>query len=187
MELTRESYSPFEKKMDATLENLQGNLNAVRAGRANPHILDRLSVEYYGAETPIHQVANIQVPEARMITITPWDPSTLQEIEKAIQMSDIGINPQNDGKMIRLAFPALTEERRRDLAKQVSKYGEEAKVAIRNIRRDAIDSFKAQHKTKALSDDQLHEAEDQVQKITDKYTAQVDQMVTAKEKDLMEI
>lgn len=186
-EFNKEFFSPFEHKMEKTLENLQGNLNAVRAGRANPHILDRVTVEYYGTETPIQQVANVQVPEARMITITPWDPSILTAIEKAIQMSDIGINPNNDGKMIRLTFPTLTEERRRDLAKQVSRYGEEAKVAVRNIRREAIDKVKAMHKNKEISEDELREAEDDIQKLTDRYTAHVDKTVAAKEKDLMEI
>lgn len=187
MELNQASYEVYQSKMEHTLENLQGNLNAVRAGRANPRVLDRLTVEYYGTETPIQQVANIQVPEARMITITPWDPSTLTAIEKAIQMSDIGINPANDGKMLRLNFPALTEERRKELAKQVSKYGEEAKVAIRNVRRDAMDHFKGLLKSKELSEDLLRQAEDEVQKFTDRYVHKVEQMVQSKEKDLMEI
>lgn len=187
IEMGKTFYQPFEDRMDKVLENLQGNLNAVRAGRANPRILDRLSVEYYGTPTPLNQVANIQVPEPRMITITPWDPSTLALIEKAILMSDIGINPNNDGKMIRLTFPTLTEERRRDLAKQVSKYGEEAKIVIRNIRRDAIDAIKALHKKKEIGDDDLRTGEEDIQKLTDRFTGKVDQMIAAKEKDLMEI
>lgn len=187
IELTADLYNPYSEKMEKSVENLQSNMHAVRAGRANPHVLDRITVEYYGTETPLNQLANIQVPEARMITITPWDASCLKGIEKAILTSDIGINPSNDGKMIRLVFPTLTEERRKDLVKQVMKYGEEAKVAIRNIRRDALDKFKSLHKSKEISDDDIRTVEEQVQKLTDKFVAQVEKVVQAKEKDLMEI
>lgn len=185
--LDKTYFATYEERMEKSLENLQGNLNAVRAGRANPHVLDRVLVEYYGSPTPLNQVANVQVPEARMITITPWDPSTLVPIEKAIQMSDIGINPSNDGKMIRLVFPILTEDRRKELAKQVSKYGEEAKIAIRNIRRDLIDSLRQIHKAKEIGDDDFRSGEEQGQKLTDRFIGKVDKMVAAKEKDLMEL
>lgn len=185
--LTKDSYKEFEDKMQKSLDNLGANLNTVRAGRANPHVLDRLTIEYYGTETPLQQVANIQVPEARMITITPWDPSNLKNIEKAILMSDLGINPSNDGKMIRLVFPALTQERRKELVKLISSYGEESKVALRNIRREALDKFKALLKKKELTEDQMAEVETQIQKITDKFVKQIDATVAVKEKELMEI
>lgn len=185
--LNKDSYSEFSEKMDKSIENLLANLNSVRAGRANPHVLDRLHIEYYGCETPINQVANIQVPEARMITITPWEASTLKLIEKAILSSDLGINPSNDGKMIRLVFPSLTEERRKELVKQIHHYGEECKVAIRNIRREALDKFKALLKKKELSEDQMAQVEDEVQKLTDKHVKLVDGHIQTKEKELMEI
>lgn len=185
--LTKDSYNEIEEKMNKSLESLGANLNTVRAGRANPHVLDRLTIEYYGTETPLQQVANIQVPEARMITITPWDPTNLKAIEKAILMSDLGINPSNDGKMIRLVFPALTQERRKELVKVIATYGEETKVSLRHVRREALDKFKALLKKKELTEDQMAEVETQVQKITDKFVKQVDTTVANKEKELMEI
>ena len=187
IEITKEDYEKVESKMQKSIDNLQENFNSIRAGRANPHVLDKITVDYYGAPSPINAVANIQVPEARMITITPWDPSTLKEIEKAIQSSDLGINPASDGKMIRLVFPMLTEDRRKDLVKQVKVYGDETKVVIRNNRRDAIDKMRAANKKKELTDDLLKEFEEKIQKITDKFTAEVDKVCDAKDKELMEI
>lgn len=185
--LTKDSYKEYEDKMNKTLESLASHLNTVRAGRANPHVLDRITIDYYGTETPLQQVANIQVPEARMITITPWDTSNLKQIEKAILMSDLGINPANDGKMIRLVFPALTQERRKELAKLIAGYGEDAKVALRNVRREALDKFKNLLKKKELTEDQMTEVETQIQKLTDKFVKTVDTTVAQKEKELMEI
>jgi len=187
IEITQADYDKVEQKMQKSIDNLQENFNAIRAGRANPHVLDKIMVEYYGTPTPINQVANVQVPEARMITITPWDPSTLKPIEKAIQASDLGINPTNDGKMLRLLFPMLTEDRRKELVKQVKVYGEEAKVVIRNNRREYIDKMRASNKKKELTDDSLKEYEEKVQKITDKYIKNVDDACAKKEKELMEI
>ena len=187
VEITKNTYVPYEEKMKKSLENLSENFNAIRAGRANPHVLDRITIDYYGTKTQLNAVANIQVPEPRLITLSPWDPSTLKDIERAIQASDLGINPSNDGKMIRLAFPVLTEERRKDLVKTVHNYGEESKVAVRNIRRDGIDSHRSFHKKKDLTDDGLKEFEEEMQKITDKYIALVDKAISEKEKDLMEI
>ena len=177
----------YEEKMEKTLRNLDGELQSIRAGRANPHVLDKITVDYYGAPSPLNAVANIQVPEARMITLAPWDPKMLRDIEHAIQASDLGINPTNDGKMIRLVFPMLTEERRKDLVKQVKVYGDETKVVIRNNRRDAIDKMRAANKKKELTDDLLKEFEEKVQKITDKFTAEVDKVCETKNKELMEI
>ena len=187
IEITKADYDSVESKMDKTIANLTENFNTIRAGRANPHVLDKITVDYYGAPSPLNAVANIQVPEARMITLAPWDPSMLKEIEKAIQSSDLGINPSNDGKIIRLVFPILTEERRKELVKDVKKYGEEAKVAIRNVRRDAIDKMRAANKKKELTEDDLKEYEEKVQKITDKYVKDVDKACEVKEKELMEI
>ena len=187
IEITKKDYDDIEAKMQKCIDNLQENLNTIRAGRANPHVLDKIQVEYYGAMSPLNAVANIQVPEARMITITPWDPSNLKAIEKAIQSSDLGINPTNDGKMLRLVFPMLTEDRRKDLVKQVKTYGEEAKVVIRNVRRDSIDKMRAANKKKELTEDSLKEYEDEVQKITDKFIKNVDDLCAKKEKELMEI
>lgn len=177
----------FEEKMTKTLSVLDQDFNTIRAGRANPKILDQISVDYYGSPTPINQVANVQVPEARLIVITPWDPKLLKDLERAIQMSDIGINPQNDGKCIRLGFPALTEERRRDLSREVAQLGEDAKVAIRNVRREALEKFRRQLKDKAMPEDDFYGLESELQKLTDKYTGKVDTAVSAKEKELMEI
>ena len=187
IEITKQDYDVVEDKMKKAISNLQENLNAIRAGRANPHVLDRITVDYYGAPSPLQAVANIQVPEARMITLAPWDPSMLKEIEKAIMASDLGITPSNDGKIIRLMFPILTEERRKELVKQVKTYGEECKVAIRNIRRDNIDKMRAANKKKEITDDVLGEYEDKIQKITDKFTKEVDSTCDNKEKELMEI
>ena len=187
IELTAESYRPFEERMTKTCQILQDSLNTIRAGRANPKVLEHIKVNYYGTETPLSQLANIQVPEARMIVITPWDMSSLKDMERAIQSSDLGINPNNDGKCLRLNFPALTEERRKDLVKQVQKYGEESKVAVRNVRRDAVDLVKSYNKKKEIGDDVLRDAENNIQKLTDKYIAEIDKIVQAKEKDLMEI
>ena len=174
-------------KMDKTIEALKNQFNSVRAGRANASVLDRISVEYYGAETPIGQVATIASPDARTLTISPWDSTLLKAIEKAIQASDLGINPQNDGKLIRLTFPQLTEERRKDLTKQVKKYGEDAKVAIRNIRRDAVDAAKKTQKKGEITEDDLKDQEKTIQDMTDKYIKTIDEQVAAKEKELMAI
>ena len=177
----------YQEKMDKTLANLDSEFGTIRAGRANPHVLDRIMVEYYGAPTPLQQVANISVPEARMIQIQPWEGSLVKEIEKAINMSDLGINPTNDGKVIRLVFPELTEERRKDLVKEVKKKGEAAKVAVRNIRRDGNDAFKKSNKAKEISEDEYAELQEKLQKITDKYVAMVDKAVEAKTKEIMTV
>ncbi len=187
IEITKQDYEAIESKMDKTINNLIENFNAIRAGRANPRVLDKITVDYYGAPSPLNAVANIQVPEARMITLAPWDPSMLREIEKAILSSDLGITPSNDGKIIRLVFPILTEERRKELVKTVKGYGEEAKIAIRNVRRDAIDKMRSANKKKELTDDDLKDFEEKVQKITDKFTKKVDESCDKKEKELMEI
>lgn len=180
-------YSHIEEKMKKSLSVLDEQLGNVRAGRANPKILDKILVPYYGTPTPINQVANIMVPEARMITIQPWDASLLKEIEKEIQKSDIGINPNNDGKMIRLVFPELTEDRRKELVKEVKKLSEDAKVVIRNIRRDGIDEFKAKQKNNEITEDDLRNAEEQIQKLTDKYIGLIDTAASGKEKEIMSV
>ncbi len=180
-------YEEIEEKMKKTLSVLDEQLGAVRAGRANPKILDKILVEYYGVPTPINQLANIMVPEARMITIQPWDASVLKEIEKEIQKSDIGINPNNDGKMIRLVFPELTEERRRELVKDIKKMIEDSKVAIRSIRRDGIEEFKTKQKNSEITEDDLRNAEEQIQKITDKYIDMIDKAYADKEKEIMSL
>lgn len=177
----------YQEKMDKTLANLDSEFGTIRAGRANPHVLDRIMVEYYGAPTPLQQVANISVPEARMIQIQPWEGSLVKEIEKAINMSDLGINPTNDGKVIRLIFPELTEERRKDLVKEVKKKGECAKVAVRNIRRDANDAFKKLGKGKEVSEDEVKELEENVQKLTDKYIKDIDKAIEEKSKEIMTV
>ena len=176
----------YEEKMEKTLVNLDSEFGTIRAGRANPHVLDRIMVDYYGCPTPIQQVANISVPEARMILIQPWESSLLKEISKAINMSDLGINPTNDGKVIRLVFPELTEERRKDLVKEVKKKGEAAKVAVRNIRRDANDMLKKLGKTD-VSEDEIAELEDSVQKMTDKFIKKVDAAVEVKSKEILTV
>ncbi len=176
----------FDEKMQKTMNNLGEEFGSIRAGRANPHVLDKLRVDYYGTPTPIQQVANVSVPEPRMIQIQPWEASMVKEIEKAIMTSDLGINPTNDGRTIRLLFPELTEERRKDLAKEVKKKGENAKVAIRNIRRDANDSFKKLAK-EDVSEDEIKTLEESAQKMTDKYIAEVDKAVEAKTKEIMTV
>ena len=176
----------FDEKMQKTMNNLGEEFGSIRAGRANPHVLDKLRVDYYGTPTPIQQVANVSVPEPRMIQIQPWEASMVKEIEKAIKTSDLGINPTNDGRMIRLLFPELTEERRKDLAKEVKRKGENAKVAIRNIRRDANDSFKKLAK-EDVSEDEIKTLEESAQKMTDKYIAEVDKAVEVKTKEIMTV
>ena len=176
----------FEDKMQKSIESLEREYNSIRAGRANPHVLDKIKVDYYGTPTSLQGVANISVPEARMIQIQPWEASMVKEIEKAILTSDLGINPTNDGKTVRLLFPELTEERRKELAKDVKKKGENAKVAIRNIRRDANDSFKKLAK-EDVSEDEIKQLEDQAQKMTDKYIADVDRAVEAKTKEILTV
>lgn len=178
---------PYEEKMEGALRHLDKELSSIRAGRANPGILDKLSVDYFGTPTPVQQVAAIAVAEARILTITPWDASLVREIEKAILTSDIGINPTNDGRVIRLVFPSPTEERRKQLTKDVLKHGEEAKIAVRNVRRDAIDTFKSLKKKSDLSEDSIAQLEVDVQKITDKYTKEIDKICEAKNKEVMEL
>mgnify|MGYP000121573220 CR=1 FL=1 len=176
-----------EEKMQKSIHVLSDEFAAVRAGRANPHVLDKITVDYYGTPTPIQQVGNISVPEARMILIQPWESKLIKEIEKAILMSDLGITPSNDGRAIRLVFPELTEDRRKELVKDVKKKGEAAKVAIRNIRRDANDAFKKQNKAKEITDDDFESIEADVQKITDKYIAEIDKAVDVKSKELLTV
>ena len=177
----------FEEKMTKTISVFEENLAEIRAGRANPAILNKIMIDYYGTPTPINQVAGISVPEARLIVIQPWDGSILKEIEKEILKSDIGINPNNDGKVLRLSFPELTEERRKEIVKDIRKMAEEAKVAVRSIRRDAIDEAKKAQKDSEISEDELKSAEDNIQKLTDKYVAKVDEILGAKEKEVMSI
>ena len=176
-----ERLKKYEEKMVKTLENLDEEYAGIRAGRANPHILDKLMVDYYGTPTPIQQVGNVSVPDPKCIVISPWEPSMVKAIEKAINTSDIGINPTNDGKNIRLVFPDLNEERRKELAKDVKKKGEDGKVAIRNIRRDGIDSFKKIAKSGEVSEDEGKDLEDEMQKLTDKYIAEIDKKVEEKQ------
>ena len=176
----------YQDKMDKTMEVLLADYGTIRAGRANPHVLDKIKVDYYGTPTPIQQVANVSVPEARMIQIQPWEKSMLKAIEKAILTSDIGINPTNDGTSIRLVFPELTEDRRKELAKDVKKKGEEAKVAVRNVRRDGNVAFKKLFGTE-ISVDEIIDFEDEFQKIRDKYVAKIDKMVEAKSKEIMTV
>jgi len=176
-----------ENKMNKAIASLETDLAAIRAGRANPAVLDKITVEYYGAQTPLGQVGTISVPEARSIVIQPWDMSVLKDIEKAVLASDLGLTPNNDGKVIRLNFPPLTEERRKELSKGVSKRGEEAKVAIRNIRRDAIEGFKKQKKANEITEDDLKNLEEKIQKMTDKFVKEIDGIVAAKEKEILEV
>lgn len=176
----------YEDRMKKAIEYLEGDYNGIRAGRANPHILDKLRVDYYGTPTPIQQVGNVTVPEARVIQIAPWEKSLIKTIEKAILTSDIGINPSNDGSVIRLVFPELTEERRKDLAKDVRKKAEEGKVAIRNIRRDGNDALKKLGKTD-VSEDEIKQLEEQLQKLTDKYIKEVDALMEKKSKEIMTV
>lgn len=182
-----ENYSEYSGKMKKTTEVLSAQFDTIRAGRANPAILDQIRVEYYGTPTPINQIASVSTPDPRSLTIQPWDASSLKAVEKAIQESDLGINPQNDGRIIRLVFPQLTEERRKDLTKQVRKYAEEAKIAIRNIRRDAIDNFKDMKKNSEIREDDLKVIEKDMQKLTDDYTKEIDNIAAMKEKELLAI
>lgn len=182
-----DAHKEFETKMQKTIEVVKSDFASVRAGRANAGVLDKIQVEYYGVLTPLQQVASISSPDPRTLEIQPWDASLLKEIEKAIQTSDLGINPQNDGKLVRLSFPQLTEERRKELTKQVRKYGENGKVAIRNIRRDAMDQFKTQEKKGEITEDTLKDYEDDLQKLTDKYCKEIDTLVSAKEEELMAV
>ena len=178
---------PYDEKMGKTIEVVKGDFASVRAGRANAGVLDRITVEYYGSPTPLQQIASISTPDPRTLQIQPWDASLLKAIEKAIQTSDLGINPQNDGRVIRLAFPQLTEERRVELTKQVRKYGENGKVAIRNIRRDAMDTLKAQEKKSEITEDDRKQIEKELQDITDKRCKEIDNLTAAKEKELMAV
>ena len=177
----------YDDKKTKPINNLDGELATIRAGRANPHVLDKLAVDYYGTPTPIQQVANVSVPEARMIQIQPWESSLIKGIEKAILTSDLGLNPNNDGKVIRLIFPELTEERRKDLVKDFKKNGEAAKVAVRNFRRDANDAYKKLKKEEDVSEDEIKELEDKIQKLTDKYIKDVDAAVELKGKEIMTV
>lgn len=177
----------YEEKMEKSLSNLQEDYVSIRAGRANPHILDKIQVDYYGTPSPLQSVANISVPEARMILIQPWESSLIKDIEKAILSSDLGLTPANDGKAVRLAFPELTEERRKELVKDVKKKGENAKVAVRNIRRDANDAIKKQNKANEISDDEQKQLEDQIQKLTDKYIAKIDGAMETKSTEVMTV
>ena len=177
----------YEDKMEKSLDNLYSEYTSIRAGRANPHILDKITVDYYGTPTPLQQVGNISVPEARMIVIQPWEASILKDIEKVLLMSDLGLTPTNDGKMIRLVFPELTEERRKELVKDVKKKGENAKVAVRNIRRDAMDAIKKKGKEDGISEDEIKEYQDDVHKSTDKYVAKIDAAVEEKSKEILTV
>ena len=182
-----EKIKVYETKMGKTIANLESEFGAIRAGRANPHVLDRLTVDYYGTPSPIQQVANVSVPEPRIIQIQPWESKMIREIEKVIMTSDLGINPTNDGKSIRLVFPEFTEERRKDLVKEIKKKAEAAKVAIRNIRRDANDMLKKLGKSDDVSEDEIKDMQDQVQKVTDKYIKEVDEMTELKSKEIMTV
>ena len=177
----------YEEKMKKSVIALDNEYSTIRAGRANPRVLDRITVDYYGTPTPVNQVGNISVPEARLIQIQPWDVSLLKAIEKAISSSDLGINPGNDGKVIRLVFPELTEERRKDLTKDIKKKAEDSKVAIRNIRRDALDAFKKIEKKHEISEDELKVLEEKIQKLTDKYILDIDKKCEEKSKDILSV
>lgn len=183
----KEELKRFEEKMKKRMEGLRSELASIRAGRANPAVLDKVAVDYYGTPTPIQQVAAVSVKEGKTLVIQPWDKSLIHGIEKAILTSDIGINPSNDGNVIRLNFPPLTEERRREIGKQVRKYGEEAKVSVRNVRRDANDKLKEMKKGSQITEDEQKTGEEQIQKLTDKYCKDIDAIVTAKEKEIMEL
>lgn len=182
-----ENLTQYEDKMKKSLDSLYGEYATIRAGRANPHILDKITVDYYGTASTLQQVANVTVPEARMIQIQPWESSLIKEIEKAILCSDLGLTPNNDGKCIRLVFPELTEERRKELVKDVKKKGENAKVAIRNIRRDANDAIKKESKASEISEDESKQLEDKIQKLTDKYIGEVDKAIDEKSKEILTI
>ena len=180
-------YTNLKERMEKSIGAFKEKLSEIRAGRANPAILNKVKIDYYGTPTPINQVAGVSVPEDRLIVIQPWDVSVLKDIEKAILASDIGLNPNNDGKVIRLAFPELTEERRKELAKEIRKIAEEAKVAIRAIRRDGIDEAKAKQKNSEITEDELKSAETEIQKITDKYIDEIDKILADKEKEIMSV
>ena len=184
--MAKSDYKVYEDRMQKTVDALESEFGTIRAGRASATVLDKVTVNYYGSETPLSQVASLSVPEPRMLVIQPWDPSLLKAIEKAILASDVGITPTNDGKNIRLAFPPLTEERRRDLTKLVRKYAEEGKVAVRNVRRDAVEAFKAQKKKSEITEDDLKICEKDMQDLTDKYIKKVEDASAKKEKELME-
>ena len=177
----------YEDKMKKSVKNLEAELATIRVGRANPHVLDKVTVDYHGTPTAIAHLSNISVPEARLLQIQPWESNMLKAIEKAIQTSDLGINPTNDGKVIRLVFPELTEERRKGLSKDVKKMGDECKVAVRNIRREAVDSFKKQEKKSEITEDDLKKLEEQIQKLTDKKCEEVDKVVESKSKEIMSL
>ena len=183
----QEQMKVLKEKMNKSVEVLKGDFAAIRAGRANPAVLDKVTVDYYGVPTPIVQMAAVSVAEARVLVIQPWDASTLKAIEKAINTSDIGINPTNDGRVIRLAFPALTEERRRDIAKDISKMAENSKVAIRSIRRDGLEKFKAMKKASEITEDDLKNCEKQVQDLTDQFCKNIDELSKVKEKEILEL
>ena len=182
-----EMYKPYEEKMKKTISVFREELSTIRAGRANPALLDKIMVDYYGTATPINQLSNISVPEARVIIIQPWEAKLLKDIEKAIQKSELGINPNNDGKIIRLVFPVLNEERRKELIKTTKKMAEESKVAVRSIRRDAVETFKKQKKSSELTEDDLKDAEKEIQTMTEKYINEVEKVLAEKEKEIMEI
>ncbi len=181
------NYDEIKAKVQKTKDALTSNLSTIRAGKASPAVLDRISIDYYGAQTPVNQIAAISTPDARSLLITPWDASAVKLVEKAIQASDLGINPQNDGKAIRLNFPPLTEDRRRELAKDVKKYAEDSKVAVRSIRRDAIDKFKDMKKKSEITEDDLKKIEKDIQDITDNACKDIDAIAAKKEKELMEL
>ena len=185
--MSNEKLQPYETKMQKSLDALEREYTTIRAGRANPHILDKLKVDYYGTPTPLQQVGNVTVPEARVLMIQPWESKLIKDIEKAILASDIGITPTNDGKSIRLVFPELTEERRKELAKDVKKKGDAAKTAVRNIRRDANEAFKKQNKANEISEDDMKDLETKTQKMTDKYIADIDKAVEEKSKEIMTV
>ncbi|MBQ7445380.1 MAG: ribosome recycling factor [Clostridia bacterium] len=185
--IDKKEYDVYTSKMDKTISLLTEELAEIRAGRANPAVLNKITVDYYGTETPIPQVGNVSVPEARLLVFTPWEAKMLKEVERAILKSDLGINPSNDGKSIKLIFPALTEERRLDLAKQVRKMGEDAKVAIRSIRRDAVEYFKNQKKKSVITEDDQKQSEKDIQQFTDKHIEEIDKIVSRKDKELMEL
>lgn len=187
IEYNSKSLAPFEEKMKKTISVLKDDFQTIRAGRANPRILDGITVPYYGVETPINQVASVQVPEARMLVITPWDKTVLKELERAIQASNLGINPMNDGQSLRLVFPPLTEERRQELTREVSQMGEDAKVSVRNIRREAIDLYKKYLKDSDISENLYYTIEDDIQKLTDRHVELLDVAVSEKNEELMEI
>jgi len=177
----------FEEKMKKAVNSFDSELQTIRAGRANPRVLDKITIDYYGVETPLNQVGNITIPEARLIQIQPWESNIIKQIEKAIQTSDLGINPTNDGKVIRIVFPELTEERRKSLTKDIKKKGEDFKVAVRNIRREGMDSMKKAEKNSEITEDQLKNLEEDLQKATDKHISEIDKLADAKSKEIMEI